>query len=1239
MTSRKAIILTLSLSLAALSGCRDSESATSDSASETSGTDLGSDTGSNTGTDTDKDSDTDTALGSITGLVILQGAVSHAGVTVTLDGTNKSQTTSETGVYALHDVAPGTYTVTASLAEYESRTSSPFEVTAGETVTVPPLTLPRATGALSGTALLEGEDSHAGISVMVQGTSYASVTDSTGAWSISNVTAGNYAVIAMREGFKDATVSDQEVVTGQVTNVPTLTLEIPRSSIGGTVTLAGAADYSGASVVATATWNPTLTHSGSTNPSGTYTISDVEPGMWDVVASLSGYYSSTQENVFVQASAPTGGVNFALEAVPEGVVTDIVYVSGGFNEGDPIQSGTVYEALSEPFVVKVVDGYGLPVSNAHVTYTLVDNKTDGHMLTSGMITTGEDGLASNFYVPGKSVGTNHVRVECLELVNDEVEFYADGVPDEPFSLVPMGGSLQSGVVGQELAEPLFVEVRDQWANVVPHQTVRFTPSGDGLAEPELLESDSEGLAATTWTLGTLMGQQSMTVTCGEAQHEFTAIADHDTAHDIIIVSGSNQNGVNTTTLAQPLVVELRDQYANPVNAATVTFAVTQGTGTLLPSEPQVTGTNGRAQVTMTLLSLGSVEVTATAAGVDAVVFMFTSLTGPPHHVVLVSGGGQEGVVGQALAQPIVFRVEDGYNNPVQGAWVDFAAGAMSGSPGSPMPATAQTGETGQVSTFFTLGTRAGNLTQWVTATVDGYPSATLKTYQNPEPDEPASIEIVSGNSQTAAYGQQLDEPFVVLVKDQYVNPVWDELVSWSSTTGGTVTPDPAMTESNGQTAVAATLGSTPGMPDQDFTATAGAVDVTFSAVATGHYIQLIEPWKVWPGYPDPFAADPAVHELEVTIRGAGFESGALMVWDVGGVDEEVFTPDSVTETHIVARITADHFVTLGSHPVTVRNPGPSDCASYEFTVGYMIPDTGQTVCRNESNQQVDCANILPGDALYGQDGHYLQSSLGQHFYTDHGNSTVTDEITGLMWEQVFSDEKMPWSDALTYCEANTTGGYNDWRLPGILELSTLVDAGRSNPPIDPTAFPSTPNEAFWSSSSHAYYSDYAWLVFFNLGYVTGDAKSSDYRVRCVRRGPLEIGHFDAFALSGDRVVTDRQTGLDWQGCAGGQTGVSCSGTAFMRTWPQSLAYCEGLSWAGYSDWRLPNRNELQSIVDYSRRYPSIDTDAFPSTPNAAFWSSSSPPDEGACYINFDLGVVYRSDKLNNNRIRCVRRGP
>ncbi|MDI7269494.1 MAG: DUF1566 domain-containing protein, partial [Myxococcota bacterium] len=128
------------------------------------------------------------------------------------------------------------------------------------------------------------------------------------------------------------------------------------------------------------------------------------------------------------------------------------------------------------------------------------------------------------------------------------------------------------------------------------------------------------------------------------------------------------------------------------------------------------------------------------------------------------------------------------------------------------------------------------------------------------------------------------------------------------------------------------------------------------------------------------------------------------------------------------------------------------------------------------------------------------------------------------------------------------------------------------------------------------------------------------------------------------VVSDNVTGLQWQGCPAGMTGdaSSCSGTAALPVWTDALVYCDGLDWGGFDDWRLPDRYELQSIVDYGvASGPRINVAAFPGTPAAWFWSSSSYAGSAsfAWYVYFYFGNVYGDDKSYAYYVRCVRRGP
>ena len=93
-------------------------------------------------------------------------------------------------------------------------------------------------------------------------------------------------------------------------------------------------------------------------------------------------------------------------------------------------------------------------------------------------------------------------------------------------------------------------------------------------------------------------------------------------------------------------------------------------------------------------------------------------------------------------------------------------------------------------------------------------------------------------------------------------------------------------------------------------------------------------------------------------------------------------------------------------------------------------------------------------------------------FTDNSNGTVTDNVTGLMWEQKTDDggsrdkdNTVTWKDALAYCEGLLLGSYSNWRLPNPKELERIVDVETSNPAIDTTYFPNTNNGLYWTGTS------------------------------------------------------------------------------------------------------------------------------------------------------------------------------
>lgn len=134
----------------------------------------------------------------------------------------------------------------------------------------------------------------------------------------------------------------------------------------------------------------------------------------------------------------------------------------------------------------------------------------------------------------------------------------------------------------------------------------------------------------------------------------------------------------------------------------------------------------------------------------------------------------------------------------------------------------------------------------------------------------------------------------------------------------------------------------------------------------------------------------------------------------------------------------------------------------------------------------------------------LLSSIALAYYTRFtvtepvgGEFVVTDAVTGLIWQKSYASNKT-WQEALAYCEELGYAGQTDWRLPNVNELASLINYEIYSPASD---FPGMPSEVFWSSSSYADSTNYAWRVGFGYGYVYGGNKPNGNYARCVRPRP------------------------------------------------------------------------------------------------------------------------------------------
>lgn len=257
-------------------------------------------------------------------------------------------------------------------------------------------------------------------------------------------------------------------------------------------------------------------------------------------------------------------------------------------------------------------------------------------------------------------------------------------------------------------------------------------------------------------------------------------------------------------------------------------------------------------------------------------------------------------------------------------------------------------------------------------------------------------------------------------------------------------------------------------------------------------------------------------------------------------------------------------------------------------------------------------------------------------YSDNGDGTVTDNVTGLLWEtrpsptgeqcptrasgtDTFSAFTCNQAEAAAYCASR---GIN-WRLPTMRELVSLLDWTTYSPSsslspamIKLASFPGTPATAFWTSTLDASEPGQAWRVDFAYGSTEGTPVTWSLRVRCVSPGAAARCYAKRYQIRTAGEISDAATGLTWRQ------------TTEALGWNDATTYCpEG--------WRLPSLIELQTIVDDRTRCPAIDS-IFAGTPTTLFWTSSSSP-RGHWYVNFaNGGIVGPSNSDQKRQVRCVR---
>ena len=508
--------------------------------------------------------------------------------------------------------------------------------------------------------------------------------------------------------------------------------------------------------------------------------------------------------------------------------TGLESISGGDQEG------LTGEALANSFVVEVRDQYDNPMAGVTVSFAVSEG---GGSLSATTATTDANGQAASTLTLGSDPGTNSVEVSVEGVSRTEVfSVEANLPPPVPTVLEDISGNGQEGVTGEVLANPFVVEVRDQYDDPMAGVTVTFSLlTGGGALSATTATTDANGRAASTLTLGSDPGTNSVKASVeGISRTEvFSAEASlpPPVATALSIVSGDNQTGFTSEALASAFVVEVRDQYDDPMDGIAVTFAVTAGGGSL-SSEIAMTDANGRAESTLTLGSdPGTNSVEVSVEGISQTEVFSTEASLPPPvatSLSIVSGDNQEAVIGEVLTNSFVVEVRDQYDNPMAGVTVTFAVSEG----GSSLSATTgMTDANGRAESTLTLGSDPG--TNTVDVSVEGIARTEVFSAEaSLPPPEPTVLLIVSGDNQNGLTGEVLAYPFAVEVRDQYDAPMAGVTVTFAvSEGGGSLSSEMVMTDANGRAESTLTLGSDPSANTVEVSVEGISEMATYNAVA------------------------------------------------------------------------------------------------------------------------------------------------------------------------------------------------------------------------------------------------------------------------------------------------------------------------------------------------------------------------------------------------------------------------
>lgn len=505
------------------------------------------------------------------------------------------------------------------------------------------------------------------------------------------------------------------------------------------------------------------------------------------------------------------------------------------------QTGLVGSTLALPFRVSIRDPFGNPIAGRTVTWTITSG---GGSIASSSITDASGIAIATLTLPS-TAGTVSVTATSVGSSGAPV-FTATAQAGTATQLVmttPPAATQTAGSTGG----PIVVQVRDAANNISPTYTgtvslaIASGPSGATIIGPTSVNAVA-GVATFGGVSFDKAGTYTVRASTGGLPDVLSPsfVVNGGAATQMVVASGNTQFAIAGTSLPQPLVVRVTDNFGNPRSGVTVNFAVGTGAGTIgAPSA--TTDAAGLASTTWTL---------GAAVGVQSVIATSGTLTGSPLTFTATATAGaatQVVITTQPVASwtagvsgpSIVAQVRDANGNVATTHTGAVQLSLLTSPSGATITGTTSVVPVNGVATFAGLSfTKAGSYTLQVTGT--GLNTVTSSGF-TVVAGAASAFTRFSGEGQTGTVGQALAQPLQVLVSDLFGNPIVGTTVGFAVTSGGGSVTTSATTNASGVASAIWTLGLTGGT--QTVNATLAGVagsPLTFTATAVaGAATQLV----------------------------------------------------------------------------------------------------------------------------------------------------------------------------------------------------------------------------------------------------------------------------------------------------------------------------------------------------------------------------------------------------------------